>query len=234
MPEMNDDMVVIRQFGDTYNVVVQSPDGSDFATVMQRGTANDARQIKLILTRIFARWQRAASDGQKIVRLRYEAQDNDHGDIFLAALAEEGIIPADDYRNGQYDYRNGTLEVTESNAERILTPFAFGSKVAIWRDEPVDDTPEPRTWANYTKVSEESLDSLERRPHGYYLEHYDGGTWTGPFPDVPALARHFGLTDYPDFGSIYTWDGETVGGVPSLNPDDLLPNDDTVARQTEK
>lgn len=84
-------------------------------------------------------------DDTDSVKLRYEAQDGDHGDEFLSALVADGVISDADYRSGSYHPRNGRLTVTEEQARRILVPFAFGSKVAVWRDndEPATDSVKP-------------------------------------------------------------------------------------------
>lgn len=62
--------------------------------------------------------------------------------------------------------------------------------------------------------------------NGFYLIANDGSKAFGPYPDIRALCIGESLTDYPADGYIYTFDGQVLGGVPSLNPDDLVSYDD--------
>jgi hypothetical protein len=60
-------------------------------------------------------------------------------------------------------------------------------------------------------------------PPGFYMERFSDHHFSGPYETLPDLIRTFHLMDYPDWGCPWTWDGTEMGGVPSLNPDDLLP-----------
>lgn len=60
-------------------------------------------------------------------------------------------------------------------------------------------------------------------PTGIYVERYSDHQWNGPYETIPELARALQLSDYPGWGCVWTWDGIEMGGVPSLNPDDLVP-----------
>lgn len=66
-------------------------------------------------------------------------------------------------------------------------------------------------------------EDLQECGPGYYRIYYglpEG--LSGPHDSIGQLARITRLYDYPDDGYVVHFDGEVIGSIPSLNPDDLL------------
>lgn len=72
-------------------------------------------------------------------------------------------------------------------------------------------------------MSDYNDEDFTARGIGYYrVWCMDPERLAGPFPSIMELASETDPYDYPTHGYIVHFDGEVIGTVPSLNPDDLL------------
>lgn len=72
------------------------------------------------------------------------------------------------------------------------------------------------------------MDLLPKRTEGegFYVIHYGGRDCAaGPYASIKEMAQELLLDNYPDNGYVaYMDEHGDLSNVPSLNPDDLLPN----------